>query len=68
MEHKETSTEDTSAEIKPPKREHDTDSLPSAVTFFMDASQRKALLNALKRFSNNRSNAILIALDINRLK
>jgi len=51
-------------EIKLPIPEHNTEKLPSAVTFFMATKQRRAVLNALAVFSSDRSQAILIALGI----
>ena len=47
-----------------PKIERAPDRLPSAVVFYMSWSQRRALLNAIKPMSENRSRALLIALGL----
>ncbi len=51
-------------EIRQPLKEQGTESLPSAVTFFLHAQQRRALLKALSVYSTDRSQAILIALGV----
>ncbi len=55
-------------EIAQPIKEQSTESLPSALTFFLHAHQRRALLKALRAYSNDRSQAILIALGITETK
>ncbi len=52
------------SEIQQPTKEKNTDKLPSAVTFFLHTKQRRALLKALSAYSNDRSQAILIAMGI----
>ncbi|MFG0247106.1 MAG: hypothetical protein ACF8MF_13745 [Phycisphaerales bacterium JB052] len=47
-----------------PRIEHRTSHLPTAVTFFMTRGQRRALLDALKPVSDDRSRALLIALGL----
>lgn len=51
-------------EIAQPIAEKNTAKLPSAVTFYLDAKQRRDLLSVLKRYSSDRSQAILIALGL----
>ncbi len=51
-------------EITQPIKEQSTESLPSALTFFLHTKQRRALLKALGAYSNDRSQAILIALGV----
>ena len=53
-----------SAEINQPTKEHSTEKLPSALTFFVNNTQRRMLINALAAFSTDRSQAILIALGV----
>ncbi|PCI10390.1 hypothetical protein COB72_03305 [bacterium] len=57
-------TDQYATTIKQPTPEHTTEKLPSALTFFMQTKQRRAVLDALSAFSNDRSQAILIALGL----
>gem|GEM_PF-4566715 len=41
-----------------------TDSLPSAITFFVSNAQRKIILSKLRSFANDRSIALSIALGL----
>ena len=56
----------TSKPIGQPRHEPDTNALPSAVTFYMSTQERRALLGVLKPLATNRSDAILIALGLQR--
>lgn len=47
-----------------PRIEHNTDHLPSAVTFFMTRAQRRALLDRLGRISDDRTRALLIGVGL----
>ncbi|MBL4699123.1 MAG: hypothetical protein JKX70_09855 [Phycisphaerales bacterium] len=53
-----------SIKINQPTTEHNTEKLPSALTFFVNTKQRRMLINALAAFSTDRSQAILIALGV----
>ena len=57
-------TQNTCDQIHQPIREHDTSKLPSAVTFFVTSEHRQAILKALQPISQNRSQAIMIALGL----
>ncbi len=47
-----------------PRIEHHTAHLPSTVTFFMTRGQRRALLDALKLLSDDRTRALLITVGL----
>ncbi len=57
-------TDPSARKIRKPKIETSTDTLPSAVTFFMNREQRRRLIQRLKAIHDDRTCAILIALDI----
>lgn len=55
---------ESSAKIRSPRIEKDTNALPSALTFFLQTHQRRSVLKALKQLSPDRSVAILTALGL----
>ena len=57
-------TDPSASKIRKPKIETNTDTLPSAVTFFMNREQRRTLLQRLKEIHADRTRAIFITLDI----
>jgi len=59
-------TDPSANDIRPPVIETNTDTLPSAVTFFMTQNQRRSLLRILRSIDTNRSNAMLIAMNIDQ--
>lgn len=52
-------------QVPQPKTETDQSKLPSAVTFFLTAQQRTKVLQLLKQLDQNRSAALIRALNIN---
>lgn len=55
-------TQTTTNPLPRPIHETSTGTLPSALTFFVTRAQRNAILRTLKRLSDDRSRALLIAL------
>lgn len=55
-------TQTTTNPLPKPIPETSTGALPSALTFFVTRAQRNAILRTLKRLSDDRSRALLIAL------
>ena len=55
-------TQNTTNPLPKPIPETNTGTLPSALTFFVTRAQRNAILRTLKRLSDDRSRALLIAL------
>lgn len=55
-------TQTTTNPLPKPIPETSTSTLPSALTFFVTRAQRNAILRTLKRLSDDRSRALLIAL------
>lgn len=55
-------TQTTTNALPKPILETNTGTLPSALTFFVTRAQRNAILRTLKRLSDDRSQALLIAL------
>jgi hypothetical protein len=50
--------------IPQPKQEHNQHHLPAALTFFLTRKQRTQILRALKALDQNRTTALIRALNI----
>lgn len=55
---------DRSDRVPKPREGGDPDALPHALTFFLSAAERRAVLRALRRFERDRARALLRALGI----